>query len=262
MEDEPQTLPEPTQKPESPAQKRINELYGKYKQAQEQTAAFETQNAELRSQLAGLQEKVTTLEAQRQTSPVGDPFAQPAVQTGTPSASGFDVEKVANLAAERAVGALRKEFKQRDQVSQLQQAQRNSFVKASEQFPEIGDPQSELNRTAAEILNLDKYLQAHPDGPFLAAAAAKGFMSPAAAVPAPEQKLAAAQVPTGAGLPEATPKEDTPEAIEKTMDEIMAQIRAGQALDGSDRPMSDIEQRDLYFKYRQLQQKLPQSKQN
>lgn len=252
MGDEPQTptTPETPAQP-SAAQKRINELYGKYKQAEEQTAAFEAQNAELRSQLATLQEEFTALKSQRQTPPPADPFAQPAANP----VSGLDIEKIVSTAVERAVGTVKAEQQQRDQVQQLRSAQVASFQRAAQNYPALGDPQSELNRTASEILKLDKYLQAHPDGPFLAAAVAQGFLTQPTPAPTPEQKLLAVQQPTGTVVPQAGEKKDSPEAITKRMAELMKISREGFDPE-TGLPLQDRQTRDIWFEHRALQQKL------
>lgn len=253
MDDEKTTQePTPQETPkQSPAEKRINELYGKYKQAQEQTAQYEAQNAELRTQLAALTEEVTSLKTARPLSPIQDPFAAPAV----PQSSGALTKEDLDRAVQQAVGPFIAERKHEAQLAQLQTAQRNSYFAATREFPELADPNSELARTAGTILKLDTQLQLHPDGPYLATLAARGAMSSAAA-PVPEAvKIAASQLPVGAP-PAAGTKKRTRTEIEAEMDSLMDENRKKGWYGAADGTASDIASQKRWIQYRQLQAEL------
>jgi hypothetical protein len=190
-----QNQPDPSPKPESPAQRRINELYGKMKQEQERAQQAELAGEELRSQVAELQETVAALKS-HQSAPVSndDPFA-PA--PAAPQSSGQDVVKVVRDEIQQLVGPLVQGLQQRDVQARLHSAQQQAFLKAAEEFQDLQDRTSELHKTADQIWRSDKHLQQHPHGPYIAALMARGALEQGPLPAATDaQKVAAAQ-PTG-----------------------------------------------------------------
>jgi hypothetical protein len=236
---------EPQPKQDSPAERRINQLYGQAQEAQKQAAQFEAANTELRTQLAALQEKMTLIESRSPVAPV-DPFSpQPASQ----NASGLDTKKLINEAVQQAVGPFIAQQQQQHELAQLQTAQNQSLAQAALEFPELNDRQSALHQNALSILKNDEHLRLHPNGPYLAAMAARGAMVPG--VPAdPQQKLAAAQ-PAAGGVPVPGDGGRTFATVEAEYDAVQQKAR---------QTVSQAELRQLYIQADQLKKEMAQLK--
>jgi len=191
----PPAAPQPPPEP-SPAERRIGQLYGQMKQEQEQRQAAEQAATELRSQLAELHEEVTLLKAQRPTQQApASAFGVPPV---VPPSSGTDTDAIVEKAVQRVVGPFMQEARDRETRAALQTQQQQAFAKAAQEFPDVAQAGSELNRLADQIWRSDKALQALPHGPYLAVLAARGALGVSPTVPV-ERKVAAMQVGAGPG---------------------------------------------------------------
>lgn len=194
-------IPQPeVPKQPSAVEKRIAALYGQAKSEQELRMQSELQANELRSQLSAMQEELTLLKAQS-LSQRSAPPAPSAYQTAVPPSSGLDIGELVKRSVQEAVGPVIAGAKQRDEAQQLQHVQQQAYLRATQEFPELSDANSETSKVANRIWSSDPFLKSHPHGPYLAVLAARGALgAPAPAAPA-STKIAAGQFPAGTGAP-------------------------------------------------------------
>lgn len=157
---------------ENKVEKRINQLYGEKKEAQELAETLRNENTELRSQFLGLQEKVAGLEA---VSPASQQTQEP--QAGKEfSPSGNDVGNIRDIVQEAVGQALTQRDTQAQNVNKLRQAHVNSWGKALEEMPALKDKNTDIYKAANEIFLRDPEMQRSLEGPFKAALMAKGIV--------------------------------------------------------------------------------------
>ncbi|RLC82782.1 MAG: hypothetical protein DRJ03_18490 [Chloroflexi bacterium] len=157
---------------ENKVEKRINQLYGEKKEAQELAETLRSENTELRSQFLGLQEKVAGLEA---AQPAPQQTQEP--QAGTQiSLSGGDVGNIRDIVQEAVGQALTQRDAQAQNVNQLKQSHVNSWAKAIKEMPALKDQNTDIYKAANEIFLRDTELQKSYEGPFKAALMAKGIV--------------------------------------------------------------------------------------
>lgn len=217
MPDDPAPTQEPQQPEPSRAEKRIAQLYGQKKEAEEKAALLETQTEELRTQLVNVQEQLKSL-SERQQTPQLDVFGNHKVE----HKSGDDLKALVAAAVKETVGPAIQELERAHLTQQLHAAQNQSFQQAALEFPDLGDAESDLFRTAQKIVKADPSLVRDPQGPYKAALFAAGVLASSGG-PGQDRKAAAAApaggVPTG---PANEPSELT--KLEKELDEVNAQM--------------------------------------
>lgn len=203
-------------------QKRIDELWGQKKQAEEHASSLASEVESLRTQLAETQEKLNLLGVQRAGS---DPLfpSSPAV----PSSSGEDLEKVVRKVLGETVGPMMQGWQQQQKLAQLRAAQAQSFNRAKSEFSDLGDPNSPLFQAADEIIRRDRALNFDPDGPRKAAIMARGLLADTGQEVRPEARLAAAaQPPTASPGPSTAPKPaQEVETLRTELDQLYGQMK-------------------------------------
>jgi len=210
----------------SAIQKRIAQLYGEKKQAEEEALLYKQQLQELQAQLQATQEELAQL---RLNSGVNPAVNSPLSGIGAGPVSDPDsVKKLVSEAVKEVVGPIVEEFNKNKQFQQLRLQQREAFNRAAMEFPELADPTSDLFQATDEVLRRDPKLQVDPDGPFKAALIAQGILARAQAQDGPqatpEQKKAAAAGPPGAGVPQSGSRKQLAE-LEQQYDQLMERLR-------------------------------------
>lgn len=195
MPDEPNTQQnEGEQQPkQSPAEKRINQLYGRAKAAEDRVDtlvqrldALEQQNQELR------QEVLLT----KQTDTV-----VPPAQAGVTDPLTTDATDLRGMVRGEIKDVLQ-EFKNESKAERYQEAlirsHEQSLRAAAAEEPALMDQDSEVWRMVDHVFRNDRGLQGDPNGPLKALYIVRGMgLAPSKSVDT--DKKAAATVPTGAG---------------------------------------------------------------
>jgi len=211
-------------------QRRISQLWGEKKQAQEEAALYKQQFQELQAQLQATQEELALLK-----SNAGSGLAVPNVSGfgSSPAADPSQVKQLVTEAVKETVGPLLDEFQKTKQVQELRVKQREAYMKAVTEFPELADPSSDLFQATDEVLKRNPKLANDPEGPLTAALIAQGILARAGSElsggpiqqATPQQKAAASVPPPSAGvnLP-AGPKQQL-QQLEQQYEELMTKLR-------------------------------------
>lgn len=151
-------------------QKRMNQLYGQKKEAEEMADTLKQENEQLRSQMQDFQEQLKLLKEQKPAAPdVGTP--------GNQNFGGVDPEQIQGMIRQTVGEAVSEQLKTQQQQQALGQAQRLSWNAAVKEFGEgFKDTNSELYQTAQNIWASDPILKQDPKGPYKAAVMARGLL--------------------------------------------------------------------------------------
>jgi hypothetical protein len=194
-----QTMPDPIvpdvpnegdQKP-SGAEKRINQLYGRAKAAEENVSQLQARLEHIEQDNQDLRRQVLMGQTQK---PTEETPALPGTEIPLTGAS--DIKGVVRGEIKEALQEFQNQSKAERYQDAMMASWKESLRQAASLEPSLQDPNSAMYQHVDHVLKTDQGLQADPNGPLKALYIVRGAGSFQEVDPA---KKAAATVPTGAG---------------------------------------------------------------
>ncbi len=205
----------------SPAEKRINQLYGRAKAAEERvdTLVQRLENLELQNQ--ELRQEVLL---NQKTDSVVPPA--PAGVTDPTTSDASDLRGMVRGEIKDVLQEFRNEAKAERFQDNLLRSHEQSLRQAAAEEPALLDQNSEVWRQVDHVFRNDRGLQTDPHGPLKALYLVRGMGL--ASKQAADSRKAAATVPTGAGDVADGGKQREIEEVRKQYEETVQRQRRGQ----------------------------------